>query len=419
MKKLIDDFWLVVTKRSLLAATLLGSSAIAFGSGTLALLSSIALSGCGVADGIQDLGEASKRAVNVIDNGIKTIQDESSAWRTALEKIAKDLPADVQSTIRTEVQGLLDRTTAHAGVEIRCDTDFLAKRVLQGLQRIRAELTHDPLPTSLPPTLCQVVPSQGLDLSLAPGRRDSVEFAGYDFDILDADHHPARVVVVDRNNCEIPLPDRYVTHSTHYLWSVNTSYNNGVPLGPDATKLRMVWGPMVVGEAAIIQPSMPQKSMSVPIGTLGPYAPPLVRGDSEFAGNGPDVNVSADLVSYPDRLSVKLCMRAEEVGGDTLANGCVVKTGWSAPPNLKIVRVISSTSSRWHYRDTNLDPDSIDLPSGDLVHRFSCIGDLRGDDVGKTSCSALFNPVQVLVEDVAAMTHNPSQASLVCTTSNR
>src|SRR4030095_3371788 len=85
------------------------------------LLITLFFAGCGIgkiADSVND-------AVGVIDQGITTIDHDSTKWQATLQEVADKLPKDIQSTIRNEMDQLVARSIARAGVEFRCYADFL------------------------------------------------------------------------------------------------------------------------------------------------------------------------------------------------------------------------------------------------------------------------------------------------------
>jgi hypothetical protein len=372
----------------------------------------------GLCKGVDPLVPTADRAVTVLDTAIANVTAESSAYRNALERALRDLPQEVQSTIRVELQQLLDHTVAQGGVEIRCNADFIGRRVVQGLRAIRAELKHEPSVAALPPAVCHITPS-ALDLGAAPGRRDSVEFVGFDFDARDARGRPAQVELVSSSNCTVEVPPQYVSRASHYQITVNTSFTNGVPFDGRSAKLRITWNgrPMEQGEVQLTQPSPGvRRTFSAPIRQF-PYSPPHTEGDEDFKGHGPAVNVRATARQSGNSVLIQLCMTARETRADwTTARGCMTpQVAYTAAGDERLVRIVSDVDTEWRYVDTNHDVDRQSFPSGELVRMFEVVGDQRGDDASHgTSVTAYFNHMQVELERLPRPVTAPGRSPLVC-----
>src|SRR5512139_1288610 len=110
------------------------------------------------------LKDPTTQAVNVLDDAIDALQSASADWQKVLQDAQKKLTEDAQSTIRTELANLASRSSAQAGVELRCDADFIRARIRQALLGIRARLLGQATP-KVEPALCQVVPL-GVDRAL-------------------------------------------------------------------------------------------------------------------------------------------------------------------------------------------------------------------------------------------------------------
>ena len=60
-------------------------------------------------------------------------------------------------------------------------------------------------------------------------------------------------------------------------------------------------------------------------------SPSLVRGDADFAGNGPELSIHANMTHTPSEARFSLTMIANETGGDTKARGLKTITFYRAP----------------------------------------------------------------------------------------
>jgi hypothetical protein len=131
------------------------------------------------------------------------------------------------------------------------------------------------------------------------------------------------------------------------------------------------------------------------------FIPPRVGGDREFNGHGPRVEVSATLsVRNSNELWVSLFMHAKETTHDwTEAEGTAEYLVFRDASFTRIVRIVSDVHSFHGYTDTNHATDFLELPAGELVRQFECIGDTSGNEAGiRTGVRAHFNPVTIEVE---------------------
>ena len=142
----------------------------------------------------------------------------------------------------------------------------------------------------------------------------------------------------------------------------------------------------------------------IPNAHFGRYIPPYRssnRGDQDFKGHGPDIEV--DVRIYPDRsrkrLLASVSMIAVETRPDwTTARGWeereifFTKSGW------EISDILSDTRSQYRYTDNDHADDVFTLSSGELVRQFRFIGDRKGGDAGvSTSVWVYFNPIRLML----------------------
>ena len=123
------------------------------------------LVGCGIPESIRG-------AVNTLDSAIYALSSESANWRSIVEEIKDELPAE----IRGEVDIALNRALAASGVEFRCDVDFIRQRLRQDLLDIRDQLIGKKQRIKTP-VICHVIPA-----TIDPMSTKYVQFFGYDFD---------------------------------------------------------------------------------------------------------------------------------------------------------------------------------------------------------------------------------------------
>jgi len=204
--------------------------------------SSLVLSGCdwdpfGLHDPIDD-------AVEVLEEAIETLENESANWQSVLEETRDELIDEGQATIRNEVSNVLTRAIAATGTELRCNFDFARDRVRQDLIRIKANLLNQ-APPEIVPAICNVVPI-AIDASLVPDNLPYLEFYGYDFD-----SGVFQVLLVEGNS----LLD--VTHHlsmpTHYHMTLNLGIN-GVQISSESSQVILKWDGVTYSSITISQP---------------------------------------------------------------------------------------------------------------------------------------------------------------------
>ena len=122
------------------------------------------------------------------------------------------------------------------------------------------------------------------------------------------------------------------------------------------------------------------------------FWPTHTRGDREFAGNGPYVEVATYIYVYDHELQLMISMWAAETVSDfTTATGNMgpvtvfrVPDGWRIQKvNLNNFRdTAGAYYSEWSYMDDDTDLDSYTPQDGGPVDRFEVMGDTAGDDFG-------------------------------------
>jgi hypothetical protein len=168
---------------------------------------------------IQSIVNQSDKAIESIDAAIASLDQNSAAWQSTLTNLATQVRQEAGDLVANDITNLMQRGVGTVGVELRCNTDFIAARMKAGLQGIVASLKHQPVPPAPPPAICQVSPTS-LDMASRPRE---VDFFGYDFD--KGNLH----VFLTHAGGEIPI-DGAVSHPSHYLLTVDTSAGTTAPL---------------------------------------------------------------------------------------------------------------------------------------------------------------------------------------------
>src|SRR5262249_11886728 len=98
----------------------------------------IFLNGCSLSKIINPAIDTRTETLNTLNDAITALQSQSADWQQVLKDTASKLTKDAQSTVRNEISNLISRTTAQAGVELRCDADFVRERIREELVRLKA-----------------------------------------------------------------------------------------------------------------------------------------------------------------------------------------------------------------------------------------------------------------------------------------
>ena len=353
-------------------------------------------SGCSVLKTLENLPDTLNKTENLIDDAIAEISTQSSSWQTTLQNLESKLVGDAQSTIRTEVQQLANRTIAATGVELRCNADFLGTRVIQGLQRIKAKLLNQSIPERVP-VFCQVIPSE-IKMSLTPDRRDKINITGYDFD-----NQPNLKLFLYSNGNKTDLT-RYINRLTHYEIVLNLG-NNGVQLNGQSDRITLEYNNQELSSIAIIQPQIPNcivEDYFIPTSTLT-FTPPHISGDSDFFGHGPRIDCDVNAFIENNTVKVRVYMKAQETAWDnSKAEGSEIFTLFTAPSNRKIEAIVSDSSSSKSYTDANYEVDYFQLGSGEFVKRFGFTGDTAwgGESGTKTKVEVELNKLTIRLKEV-------------------
>lgn len=352
--------------------------------------------GCGLKRTIQDTAQdLTNNTAAMLDDAIDEISHESESWQSTLQELTEKLTDEAQSTIRNEVQNLANRTIAAAGSELRCNVDFLGARVVQALQRIKAELLKKPIPERSP-AICQVIPSS-IDMNLMPNRRNKVDISGYDFD-----NQPLKLYLINNVNEKIDLTYA-INRVSHYHLVLNLG-SNGALLNEASSRLVLEYKDKEMSSIAVTQPVIPdckeeEKSFSPDVIT---FIPEHTQGDREYNGNGPNVNARVSIYIDNNTVKAKVYMRAKESKSDwSTAEGSAVLNIYTAPSNRRIVSIVSDKETSINYIDSGHSEDFFEKGSGELIKRFAFVGDTDGDDAGtRTRVKVTFNRVVVKLKEI-------------------
>ena len=342
------------------------------------VLMAAVLSGCGESQAWRDTVEQS------LDKAISSMNDVSTDWRNELNQLEQSLPQEVRDTVRVEVANVISRSIAQTGVELRCDVDFVRKRVQQSLERIKASFLGN-TPSTARPAFCQVVPII-INRSDVPNRVSHVEYYGYDFDVSDK----LKVFQVNARNERIDVTSK-LDRPTHYAMTLRFG-TNGAQLAKDTERLVLEVDGEQLSSVGIFQPPCKRQRVAF---TPGPrkFSPSKVgRGDREFDGHGPTIDFRIDTSpsASPPGIKTVIFMRAMESESDNRPKQDFTEFSgfdrYVIEPNpfpngfeiggIEIEKVSGGNrqSVPFKYRDSNTKPDTFPLNQG-LVKELTFMGD--------------------------------------------
>ncbi len=338
--------------------------------------------------------EAIKRTTEILERSIAELESEAYNSRQVVDRALRDLPEQVNQTIRTEVTNLAANTIAATGEEFSCRVDFLRERTLEEFRRILA-IHKTGVYTPRTPTFCSLTPDS-IDLNLDEQRRNKIDISGYNFDIA----FPLQVFAVQHGGDLVDISNRLKT-GTHYHRVLDLSTKPDFTLDEKTDYLLFKWNGANYSEAPVLAKKPPpckeENKMITP--KVAEYKPPHIPpGDKEFSGNGPEVVMQAWLVPQSDILYAQVYMRARETGGDwTTASGTSgLLPIYSAEPGYRISTVPPPLYDPPRtYTDETWEED-INPGAGTVVKWYNSFGDIYGEDAGEaTRVRVTFNNIVI------------------------
>lgn len=345
------------------------------------LLSSLSLSGCDATGGSID------RAMEIIDRAIRDIELNMDSWQAILQRVANELPDDISETVRVEADRLATRSIAKMGIEFRCNVDFLARRAIESLRRLKAMIL-DQNPPPLPPWFCQVDPA-AIDLKVSPDLWSTAMLFGYDLDNADSSGTLLQVHLLTRSGQAIRMPESRIGRTTHYQLTLNLG-NMARPLYQDQVdKIVVSWDGRTEGhpEIVIVPWEARRQTLTHSCGAVGPYSPPKTAGDADFdtADDAPtDLEVAGGLFFNEQTVQITHMMFAREREPDhtTVHGQDKWETCFTAPQGWRIVEVRPNLGSRVNAVVTVQGMIVLTRPAGEAVDHFEVWVDSDGDEAG-------------------------------------
>ncbi|HEY0479895.1 MAG TPA: hypothetical protein VGD37_20390 [Kofleriaceae bacterium] len=103
------------------------------------------------------------------NNALADLNAGSSQWQLTLTNLSNSLIAQGQQTLANQVQSVIDRGIAAAGIEVKCTVDFLRTRLGEAVRGILLGFQGKPVPPPVP-HFCSADPI-AIDLRLTPSQR--------------------------------------------------------------------------------------------------------------------------------------------------------------------------------------------------------------------------------------------------------
>lgn len=123
-------------------------------------------------------------------------------------------------------------------------------------------------------------------------------------------------------------------------------------------------------------------------------------GDTEFFGNGPDVEIRGAYKIVDEGVEFSLSMSAQETGsGDTHLYKKTKYMVYQVPKGWKVQSIQSQSQQRYRYIDRDFGVDRQEFGSHSLFKRLDIVGSAFGNDLGKTRVTAVLNPLRLRIKE--------------------
>jgi hypothetical protein len=359
------------------------------------LAGALPFGGCGIGGLVDPINNIA----NQIEAAISAIDINSSQWQEIVRDLMDELP-DAENDLKADVDEVLQRGIKATTVSVIASGDFVSRRVQEGLDRLKAEVTGRPAPV-YPPAFLGFTPDAVDVARVLDDELNAITLYGYDFDRRDPAGNQLKLFVLrdgDFEECSFAL-----TLATHYEAKINLAAN-GVQMSLGCTLMQLRWDDQVISTLPILQPDPPQPEDVVINLQSITFKPGHTRGDKDFKGHGPYVRLEASIAcDLPvlggcGGLMAHVYMFAEETESDwTTASGTSEwENVYRTPPGYRIIDILTPVFCADSYTDTSHSEDVICPGNGSLVACFRCMGDTDGDDAGvATKVSVDFAPCTV------------------------
>jgi hypothetical protein len=360
--------------------------------------------GCDWGKKIDDGVAAVQKAANTLDRSADQLASQGANFGSIAEDVKnslKSLPKEWIDQFGDRMTETAERAAQAAGIQAQCTLDMARHRLAEDLHYLAASLRArllkraEPARPSRIPTPCDHSPQ-----SAQPNFSHDLVWNGYDFKSVGSDGKGIRLALSSRRTGVMAFYDVLNLGSDYK--AVATLTRIPTPISAEIDRIVLVWEGKAFSEVGIDKPQAPRSyTLPVNLAAWGPFRPPNIgRNDAEFAGHGPMINWSVLLqVRNGRELVASVSFHATEWEGDvvhgrpvnnpTICGGHMEKVVYSAPVEVRILRIIDKASDGGSFVSTkpNSDRDP-EKQYGTFYPTYEFVGDTQGDDVGKTGITA-------------------------------
>ena len=338
---------------------------------------------CNISDKIEaELTVIREQAVVSLNDGINTLQNQSSDWKSVLKDLESKIDKRVQDVLTYNIPYITNLASQRVLSSVLCVKESVKDEVLYYLQVARAELVTGILPPLPHPKIC-ATSLLTIDLNAPRNIRNQVVFTGYSINTKDSIH---AVLINGTTKLDIPLsklgyPDisNITVSLTDYSDAALTSY----------THLQLMFNKEVISSIGIdkkvIDPPLIETVSTAQREIV--WIPPHTYGDRDFNANGPRMVSHVYLKQDGYKVYAQVYLYAQETKSDwTTATGT---SNWieiySVKSGYRINKILEPSDYLNILRTNNADyiDNSIeDYTIETVVGRAILVGDTKGDEAG-------------------------------------
>jgi hypothetical protein len=348
----------------------------------------------GALDSVEQIPPIANRAVDTLREAVEKLTANSSSWQQVLKDALDKLTDETHKTIRNDVQQVLDRAVAAAGIEARCGAPFIADKVLASLKELLTDAEGvDGGPSRVAfPTACFFSPNP-IRLEASP---TDLAVDGYDFDA-----QPIGAILRGADG-DVDVTEA-LSVSSHFQMVLDLQR---VPFTAASRQIVFSWGGKEQGAVAIIQRETPPCKINRPPGTEGNLnavylLPDNVSGDAEYGSHRIKAFATASLIIENDQVYARVSMDAEEQGGDTRAFGEKYESVYRAPAGMRIRSLgLPADTAEFVLDSPGQDGVEENLTGSGPVANWKFKLNNKGYDAGVyTSVTVSFNQIRPELEE--------------------
>jgi hypothetical protein len=341
----------------------------------------------------RETDSALRDRIGSLASRLLAVQADSDALFAELDEIASQ---SGHSALGTEVALIATRTKTASSGESRCSRAVIRERTSEALNHLLSEGGQKAGPEP-EPYVCDFAPKL-LEAGSAPV---SLSVVGFDLDVATAagGQIHARVVRFQGGTRKV-VHEPPVKMESHARLEITLA---DIPALEAGQHVELVWDDDVLVDVEVS--AKPPVIERITLRNTG-HQPAHARGDQEFEGHGPRVEVTAELRldNSGQNLLARVYMDAEEWKNGKAKSDHTRFQGWSPwhpvyerTDGKRMTKILTARSATWKYVDTNHHEDVKQMGDTGLVRRFTCTGDSRGRD--HPQVQVVFNTIEVSVED--------------------